>query len=172
MLRIMRYIFIPAATVAAIVGIAAFFNVKNPVADAVTGATVRVEGSQPTELKGEYMLVINKLSKAFEDEGDRENVKKAAAANAVGADVSSLPDFSIAVSESDSALVSYSQELCNALSASGADIKVKKYSKTLLRSRVIAGKYDVFIASRGFTDAEAIKNADYIMLKAEGMKLK
>ena len=169
MAKIIRYIIIPAATAAAIAGIAAFFNVPNPVADAITGATLRVDAAQSPVLEGAYIFVMNKGSAAFAEADYIKKIKAAVAANGTGEDLSLVPSFSLAVSKSDPALVQYAIRLCEALRASGADVRLKEYEKTMLRSRVPAGKYDAFIASRGFTDAEAVKNSDYIMLKAEEM---
>ncbi len=170
MAKKIRYIIIPAATAAAIVGIAAFFNVPNPAADAITGATIRVDAAQTPVLEGEYIFVMNRGSAAFAEADHVKKIKAAVEANGAGEDLSLVPSFSLAVSKSDPALEQYAKKLCEVLRDSGADVRLQEYEKVMLRSRIPAGKYDAFIASRGFTDAEAVKNSDYIMLKAEEME--
>ena len=56
------------------------------------------------------------------------------------------------VSETDYPLVSYAKKLCDRLKQAGFSVDLKEYSNTMMLSRVVSGKYDVFLASDDFID--------------------
>ena len=171
MKRLLRYIIIPAATAAAVVGIGAFLNTRSPFVDAITGATSKVEAGETPVLEGKYIFVVNTATGAFTDDVFRANVMKAVQTNGEDAAFTRGEAFSLAVSEDDKALCEYAEGLAKKLEEAGVRVNVRKYSKTVLRSRIPVGKFEAFISTRGFTDAEAVKNSEYIMLEAEGMHL-
>ncbi len=45
-----------------------------------------------------------------------------------------------------------------------------EYSNTMLLSRVISGKYDVFLASDNFMDITTLEQMDYIIMDSEEMR--
>lgn len=171
MYKWLKFIIIPAATVAAIVGIGAFLNTPSPFVDAITGATAKVNGAETDSLEGKYIFVMNTDSAAFRDSAVRDEVKGAVAADGRGVTFGEGVTFTLAVSEDDRALSEYAQALAQRLREAGAGVTVRGFSKTELRSRVPLGKYESFISTRGFTDAEAVKHSEYIMLDSEDMKL-
>ena len=49
-------------------------------------------------------------------------------------------------------------------------VSIRIYDRMMLRSRILAGKYDSFISTRGFIEAEAHEHSEFSVLDAENMK--
>ena len=60
--------------------------------------------------------------------------------------------------------------LCERLTAAGADVTLKQYSETMLRSRAINGRYQLLLVSENTLDATALPDADILLLSAEEME--
>ncbi|MBQ9256979.1 MAG: hypothetical protein IJ181_07640, partial [Acidaminococcaceae bacterium] len=60
--------------------------------------------------------------------------------------------------------------LCNRLEQAGFSVDLTEYSDTMLLSRVISGKYDVFLASDNFMDITTLEQMDYIIMDSEEMR--
>ena len=54
--------------------------------------------------------------------------------------------------------------------AAGADVTLKQYSETMLRSRAINGRYQLLLVSENTLDATALPDADILLLSAEEME--
>ena len=52
----------------------------------------------------------------------------------------------------------------------GADVQIKQYSGTMLRSRAVSGKYEVFLSESDLVSTDALENADYIILDSAEMR--
>ena len=74
------------------------------------------------------------------------------------------------VSETDFPLVSYAKKLCDRLEQAGFSVDLTEYSNNMLLSRVISGKYDVFLASDNFMDITTLEQMDYIIMDSEEMR--
>jgi len=78
--------------------------------------------------------------------------------------------FRLYVSETDYPLVSYAKKLCDRLEQAGFSVDLTEYSNNMLLSRVISGKYDVFLASDNFMDITTLEQMDYIIMDSEEMR--
>ena len=78
--------------------------------------------------------------------------------------------FDIYVSETDYALIRYADSLCERLNDAGADVQIKQYSGTMLRSRAVSGKYEAFLSESDLVSTDALENADYIILDSAEMR--
>jgi hypothetical protein len=67
-------------------------------------------------------------------------------------------------------LLCYATALCERLTAAGADVTLKQYSETMLRSRAINGRYQLLLVSENTLDATALPDADILLLSAEEME--
>ena len=56
------------------------------------------------------------------------------------------------------------------VNAAGADVTLKQYSETMLRSRAINGRYQLLLVSENTLDATALPDADILLLSAEEME--
>ena len=78
--------------------------------------------------------------------------------------------FRLYVSETDYPLVSYAKKLCDRLKQAGFSVDLKEYSNTMMLSRVVSGKYDVFLASDDFIDVKTLSQMDYMIMDSEEMR--
>ena len=78
--------------------------------------------------------------------------------------------FRLYVSETDYPLVSYAQKLCDRLKQAGFSVDLKEYRNTMMLSRVVSGKYDVFLASDDFIDVTTLTQMDYMIMDSEEMR--
>lgn len=78
--------------------------------------------------------------------------------------------FRLYVSETDYPLVSYAKKLCDRLKQAGFFVDLKEYSNTMMLSRVVSGKYDVFLASDDFIDVITLTQMDYMIMDSEEMR--
>ena len=78
--------------------------------------------------------------------------------------------FRLYVSETDYPLVSYAKKLCDRLKQAGFSVDLKEYSNTMMLSRVVSGKYDVFLASDDFIDVTTLTQMDYMIMDSEEMR--
>ena len=67
------------------------------------------------------------------------------------------------ISESDSKSNSYAKEISERLEKSGFDTEIRRYSDTMLRSRIVSEKYDIFIAADELIDSGLLHDTDYII---------
>ena len=49
-------------------------------------------------------------------------------------------------------------------------MQIKQYSGTMLRSRAVSGKYEVFLSESDLVSTDALENADYIILDSAEMR--
>ena len=66
--------------------------------------------------------------------------------------------------------VSYAKKLCDRLKQAGFSVDLKEYSNTMMLSRVVSGKYDVFLASDDFIDVTTLTQMDYMIMDSEEMR--
>ncbi len=52
----------------------------------------------------------------------------------------------------------------------GFSVDLKEYSNTMMLSRVVSGKYDVFLASDDFIDVTTLTQMDYMIMDSEEMR--
>ena len=78
----------------------------------------------------------------------------------------------VTVDETDYPLVSYAKKLCDRLKQAGFSVDLKEYSNTMMLSRVVSGKYDVFLASDDFIDVTTLSQMDYMIMDSEEMRWK
>ena len=140
-----------------------------PFLDAVSGASKRVSSGEDA-LDGSYIFVMNTRAAGLADAENRRLVESAVMnrkqRKETGADNIA---FTLYVSETEPALIRYAGELSERLKDDGINVIVKVYSRIMLRSRIFAGKYEAFLSTRGFIEAEALEHSEYFTLDAEDM---
>ena len=62
------------------------------------------------------------------------------------------------------------KKLCDRLKQAGFFVDLKEYSNTMMLSRVVSGKYDVFLASDDFIDVTTLTQMDYMIMDNEEMR--
>lgn len=170
-----RKLILLAVTIVFLAVFGALLHSPPSMIDAITGATPKAKkaAQAAAKLEGAYVLCINIMSDGLDDEDARNVIKKLAL------DVSETDEtdpteteirFRLYVSENDYALVRYAKKLCNRLEQAGFSVDLTEYSNTMLLSRVISGKYDVFLASDNFMDITTLEQMDYIIMDSEEMR--
>jgi len=130
--------------------------------DAITGATPKSKkaAQASAQLEGSYVLGINMMSDGLDNDSETNET------DLMKTDIS----FRLYVSETDYPLVSYAKKLCDRLEQAGFSVDLTEYSNNMLLSRVISGKYDVFLASDNFMDITTLEQMDYIIMDSEEMR--
>lgn len=144
--------------------------------DTITGATPRARkaAQEAAELEGSYVFAMNASAEGLENEAVRERLKNIVSggtqtSNTENAAGETGVKFHIYVSRSDYALKKYARTLCKRLRQAGADVEIREYNNTMLRSRILSGRYQAFLASEDLLDVTALKQADAIVLDSEKM---
>ena len=68
------------------------------------------------------------------------------------------------------ALAGLCGEFADRLKQAGFSVDLKEYSNTMMLSRVVSGKYDVFLASDDFIDVTTLTQMDYMIMDSEEMR--
>ena len=164
----LRKIIIVLCTVAAVTGIG-FFTYRPPsFLDGITGATKRI--SDNDKLEGSYIFVMNTDADCFKLKENRELLKAAMSGEEEIFLGNTELSFTLAVSGDEKALTDYAQGVKEKLQKNGVNVSVCIYDRVMLRSRILAGKYDSFVSTRGFIEAEALEHSDFSVITAENMK--
>ena len=159
-----RRLILLVVVIALIAGFGALLHSPPSIIDAVTGATPKAKkaAQSSAQLEGSYIFCMNPLLDKLSDEDIREQLK----AFVTDTELS----FDIYVSETDYALIRYADSLCERLNDAGADVHIKQYSGTMLRSRAVSGKYEAFLSESDLVSTDALENADYIILDSAEMR--
>lgn len=167
-----RRLILLVVIIALIAGFGALLHSPPSVIDAVTGATPKAKkaAQESAQLEGSYIFCMNSSTDNLSDETVREQLKAFVSGKTDSISVDIEVSFHIYVSETDYALVRYADSLCERLNDAGADVQVRKYSDTVLRSRAVSGQYEVFLAESDLISTDALENADGIMLDSAEMR--
>lgn len=167
-----RKLLLLAATVIFLIGFGALLHSPPSMIDAISGATPKAKKAvqASAQLEGSYIFGINTMSDALADEHIREVLKEAVLGAAEENLIETEISFRLYVPETDYALVRYAEKLCERLEQSGAAVDLIEYSNTMLLSRVISGKYDVFLTSEDFMDFTTLEQADWMIMGSEEMR--
>lgn len=168
------------ATVVILAGFGAQLHSPPSFMDTVTGATPRAKraAQENAELEGNYVFGINPSACGLEDKNVRVQLKnsisgkKESSGKEIAAKIlrkSGDGEIYIYVSASDYALKRYAKNLCSRLNKAGADLEIKEYNNTMLRSRILSGCYQTFLVSDDLLDAVSLKKADTMKLNSEDM---
>lgn len=167
-----RKLILLVVTIVFLVGFGVILHSPPSMIDAVTGATPKSKkaAQASAQLEGSYVLGINMMSDGLDNENTRNKLKELALddseTNLMKTDIS----FRLYVSETDYPLVSYAKKLCDRLKQAGFSVDLKEYSNTMMLSRVVSGKYDVFLASDDFIDVTTLTQMDYMIMDSEEMR--
>ena len=164
-----RRLILLVVVIALIAGFGALLHSPPSIIDAVTGATPKAKkaAQSSAQLEGSYIFCMNPLLDKLSDEDIREQLK----AFVTGKTDSIRTDTELSfVSETDYALIRYADSLCERLNDAGADVQIKQYSGTMLRSRAVSGKYEAFLSESDLVSTDALENADYIILDSAEMR--
>ena len=149
-------------TIVFLVGFGAILHSPPSMIDAVTGATPKSKkaAQASAQLEGSYVLGINMMSDGLDNENTRNKLKELALDDSETNETDLMKtdiSFRLYVSETDYPLVSYAKKLCDRLKQAGF-------------SRVVSGKYDVFLASDDFIDVTTLTQMDYMIMDSEEMR--
>ena len=159
-----RRLILLVVVIALIAGFGALLHSPPSIIDAVTGATPKAKkaAQSSAQLEGSYIFCMNPLLDKLSDEditGKTDSIR-----------TDTELSFDIYVSETDYALIRYADSLCERLNDAGADVQIKQYSGTMLRSRAVSGKYEAFLSESDLVSTDALENADYIILDSAEMR--
>lgn len=183
-----RKLIVLVVVIAFLAGFGVLLHFSQPVVDAITGATsvdtvtgatsvdtvseATPKAKNTAQLEGNYIFCMNSAANLLKDEGIREELKHfvSGKADTLSAYTSDKIKLHIYVLETDETLVRYAESLCEQLSESGVDAELKEYSKTMLCSRIVGGKYEIFLAAENLLDVSSLEQADYIVLDSTEMR--
>ena len=162
-----RKLILLVVTIVFLVGFGAILHSPPSMIDAVTGATPKSKkaAQASAQLEGSYVLGINMMSDGLDNENTRNKLKELALDDSETNETDLMKtdiSFRLYVSETDYPLVSYAKKLCDRLKQAGFFVDLKEYSNTMMLSRVVSGKYDVFLASDDFIDVTTLTQMDYM----------
>lgn len=167
-----RRLILLVVVIALIAGFGALLHSPPSIIDAVTGATPKAKkaAQASAQLEGSYVFCMNELIDKLSDEDVREQLKTFVSGKTDSISADMELSFDIYVSETDYALVRYANSLCERLNDAGANVQVKQYSSTMLRSRAVSGKYEAVLSESDLVNIDALENADYIILDSAEMR--
>ena len=150
-----RKLILLVVTIVFLVGFGVILHSPPSMIDAVTGATP------------------NMMSDGLDNENTRNKLKELVLDDSETNETDLMKtdiSFRLYVSETDYPLVSYAKKLCDRLKQAGFSVDLKEYSNTMMLSRVVSGKYDVFLASDDFIDVTTLTQMDYMIMDSEEMR--
>ena len=153
-----RKLILLVVTIVFLVGFGSILHSPPSMIDVVTGATPKSKKAAQDGLDNENTR--NKLKELALDDSETNET------DLMKTDIS----FWLYVSETDYPLVSYAKKLCDRLKQAGFSVDLKEYSNTMMLSRVVSGKYDVFLASDDFIDVTTLTQMDYMIMDSEEMR--
>ena len=164
-----RKLILLVVTIVFLVGFGVILHSPPSMIDAVTGATPKSKkaAQASAQLEGSYVLGINMMSDGLDNENTRNKLKELALDDSETNETDLMKtdiSFRLYVSETDYPLVSYAKKLCDRLKQAGFSVDLKEYSNTMMLSRVVSGKYDVFLASDDFIDVTTLTQMDYMIM--------
>ena len=164
-----RRLILLVVVIALIAGFGALLHSPPSIIDAVTGATPKAKkaAQSSAQLEGSYIFCMNPLLDKLSDE---DILKAFVTGKTDSIRTDTELSFDIYVSETDYALIRYADSLCERLNDAGADVQIKQYSGTMLRSRAVSGKYEAFLSESDLVSTDALENADYIILDSAEMR--
>ena len=167
-----RKLILLVVTIVFLVGFGAILHSPLSMIDAVTGATPKSKkaAQASAQLEGSY---VNMMSDGLDNENTRNKLKELALDDSETNETDLMKtdiSFRLYVSETDYPLVSYAKKLCDRLKQAGFSVDLKEYSNTMMLSRVVSGKYDVFLASDDFIDVTTLTQMDYMIMDSEEMR--
>jgi hypothetical protein len=160
------------ASIVFLAGFGTLLHSPPSVIDAISGATPKAKRAlqAAAQLEGSYVFCFNTTADDLTDKDIRKMLKEFALSNSE-VDLTEMKiRFRLYVSETDYALVRYVKKLCDKFEQAGVTVELTEYSNTMLLSRVISGKYDVFLASEDFMDMTSLQQADYWMIDSNEMR--
>ncbi len=167
-----RKLIVLFATIAFLAGFGAMLHSPSSIMDAVTGATPKSKkaAQEAAQMEEIYILGVNSHAGDGLDEGLREIIKKAAAGeeNLILSD-DRQRQLSVYVLKTDKALLEYAHTLADKLEKAGVHVKIKAFGETMLRSRIVSEKYQMFLASNDILEMEELKQIDYSLVNSEKM---
>lgn len=114
-----------------------FMHSPPSILDGLTGATPKAKraAQMAAPLEGNYLFCINPALEPFSDADFRNDLKAFVSGETEVLSDAGLPHMTLSVCETDYPLLCYATALCERLTAAGADVTLKQYSETMLRSR-------------------------------------
>lgn len=170
-----RKLILLVVTMAFLAGFGVILHSPPSMIDAITGATPKSKkaAQASAQLEGSYVFGINMMSSGIGDESTRSKLKELVLDDSETNETDLMKtdiSFRLYVSETDYPLVSYAKKLCDRLEHAGFSVDLKEYSNTMMLSRVVSGKYDVFLASDDFIDVTTSTQMDYMIMDSEEMR--
>lgn len=167
-----RRLILLVLAVALLAGFGSLLHSPPSLIDAVSGATPksRKAAQEAVELEGSYVFCINPDTDKLLNSSTSGELKKF-----MTGESDSLPamnDFphNLYVSDADAALLKYAKMLCEKLDKAGVEVELRTFSDTMLRSRIVSGKYEMFLASENLIDMNQWDANEYLVLDSSEMR--
>ena len=148
-----------AVLMLAVISVIAAF-VQSPI-DVFSGATPKSQRAASDKLTGTYVF------------GVRDNTELAAYAYPLSHSqkiAASAAPLTVFVPSDDAALLSYAQKWQARMARQRVTITIKPLDSTLLRSRVVAGDYDAYLASTDVFSDDLLEGTPHRLFKAYEMR--
>ena len=167
-----RRLIIIVVLIAMLFGFGALLHSPPSLVDAISGATSKAKRSEraTVQMEGNYVFCINCSINGVDSALFRGKLKKLFSGQSEDLAVGSETAITVYISETDYALVRYAKKLHEQFAKAGVNVVFKEYSDTMLRSRVLSGRYEVFLASEDLLDFTVLENADYIVVNSSELR--
>jgi hypothetical protein len=162
-----RRLIIIIIVIAFLAGFGALLHSPPSAIDVITSATSRSKKAEVAKLEGTYVLGFNTQADGLDD-GICTYIEQRIGSNTQ--DIADDIQFTLYVSETDSALIQYAESIRRELAESGVDVTLIEYSNIMLRSRVVSGNYEAFIASEDTINIDSLQNVAFFTLDSTEME--
>lgn len=140
--------------------------------DAISGATPKSKkaAQEAVELEGAYVFCINPDTNKLLNSSTCQELK-----DFITGESDSFPAMenfphNLYVSDDDTALLKYAKALCERLDKAGAEVELRTFSDTMLRSRIVSGRYEMFLASEELVNMDQCETDEYFVLDSSEMR--
>lgn len=167
-----RKVILLALVIAFLIGFGAVLHSPSSMIDIVTGATPKSKkvSQKSVELEGNYILGINPITGQLSKDLLHENIKNAVLGKSNFMSIDKNIKVILYISKTDTALLKYMKVFSKRLEEIDINVKVKKLSDTMLRSRVVSGNYEMFLASEDVINVKSLEQENYIILNSKEMR--
>ncbi len=164
--NMVKHAFLAAAlTLGLIAGTGFYYRSRLDALSAASAGARRAHAGEK-ELDGLYLLAVNPR---LDPRGELRRELHAAALGRQ-ARFHGSRELKLAYADDEKALGVYARRLARRLALAGLNVKLSPCSPVMLRSKALAGKYDLFVAPRRVILMSDIERLDALTLKAREME--
>lgn len=158
--------------VALLAGFGSLLHSPPSLIDAISGATPKSKkaAQKAVGLEGSYIFCINPDTNKLLNSSISGELKKFMIGESDS--LPAMKDFPhiLYVSDDDTALLKYAKMLCEKLDMVGVEVELRTFSDTMLRSRIVSGRYEMFLASENLVDMNQWDANEYLVLDSSEMR--